>query len=401
MRTSFNLLLLLAYCVSYGQQADSFTFLGNGFDRNWNPSSFQLNTEASLNSNAVNTIQFSDVLFRSSFTSEGKQSFLDGTQPKVNVYSFAAVGGEYKLNKRWGLYAKAQTMNGYSASKRFSEFLLLGNATFVNEKVETKDFRFIRYSGYGAGATYNLNSGKKVRAKLYAGVLALSNYRAVGSSNISLFTAAQGEYIDVATVGFAITEHPTMQIAGIGLDLGLDLSYTANSKNTFQLKAKDLNVTRLFNTTTIELDTAFRFSGIGYDVVNDTNTLQQYIDTNYLPIVENAKKELNWTTLPSRINFSWHRKLSCRTTLITTVQSIDLGKYGITGVIGVNHEFSNRFKLHSSLGYGNFTGIIWRESAEYRFKKYNVFASIQGLHSLVVPRIATNYGATLGFAKSF
>lgn len=401
MKTSFKLFLLLISCSAYGQQVDSFSFLGNGFDQRWEQGSIKIFAEGSVESNSVNATMFSDVLFRPTFTAEAKQSFLDGNQSRVNLYSLANASVEYKLNKKWGVYAKAQSMNGYSGAKRLSELLFFGNAPFLNEVVESENLRFLRYSGYGAGATYRLSNTDKVQAKVLLGLKSLTTYRVASSQELSLYTAPGGEYIDASVASLAISEQGDGSLKGIGVDLGLDLAYELNSNNSLHLNVRDLNVTRLLDYTTIELDTSFRFTGIGYDVVRDTNTLQQYVDSNYIPIVQNARSKLKWTTLPSRINLSWHRKISCRSILITSLQTVDLGKYGIIGTVGLDHEFSDRFRLYSSIGYGNFSGIVWRESAEYRFKKINVFAGVQSLHAVVVPKLATNYGATIGISTHF
>ncbi len=160
-----------------------------------------------------------------------------------------------------------------------------------------------------------------------------------------------------------------------------------------------MNVTRLFDHNTIQLDTSLRFTGIGYDIVRDTNSLQQYIDSNYVAVLDNARTPLKWATLPSRINLAWNHKLSCRTNLVVSLQAVDLGRYGITGTAGIDHEFTDRFRLYSSLGYGNFAGIIWGEAAEYRFKKFNVYARVQGLQALVIPKASTNYALSFGASK--
>ena len=349
MKISFKLFALLITYTAYGQQADSFAFLGNSFDKNWRPNSIKITADGSVSSNAINTTMFTDVFIRTEFTPAAKQKFVDGQQQKVNLYSFASVDAEYKLSNTWGVYAKTE----------------------------------------------------KLQAKVLFGLNALTSHKAVSSAKISLYTAPMGEYIDASVAQFAFSEQTDGTIKGVGVDLGLDLSYAINNKNSIGLALRDLNLTRMLDYTSIELDTSLRFTGIGYDFIRDTNTLQQYVDSNYLPIVENAREKLKWTTLPSRINLTWNHKLSKNSTLVTSLQSVDIGKYGITGTVGLGHEFTNRFKLYSSLGYGNYSGILWQEAVEYRFKRLNVYASVQGLHAIFVPKIATNYGVSLGITTHF
>ena len=223
----------------------------------------------------------------------------------------------------------------------------------------------------------------------------------MSSAEISLYTAPRGEYIDASVAQFAFSEQTDGTVKGVGFDLGLDLSYAINNKNSVGLILRDFNLTRMLDYTSIELDTTFRFTGIGYDFIRDTNTLQQYVDSNYIPVLENARKKLKWTTLPSRINLTWSHKLSDKSTLMTSLQSVDLGKYGVTAIVGLGHTFSYRFKLLSSVGYGNYSGLLWQESVEYRFKKFNVFSSVQGLHALLVPKNTTNYGVSFGITTHF
>ena len=134
MKISFKLLTLLITYSAYGQQVDSFAFLGNSFDKNWQPHSIKIIADLSVSSNAINTSMFTDVLMGPKFTPEAKQKFLDGQQQKVNLYSFTSADAEYKLSNTWGIYAKTFAMNGYSGEKQLSELLFFGNAPFMDEQ---------------------------------------------------------------------------------------------------------------------------------------------------------------------------------------------------------------------------------------------------------------------------
>ena len=401
MKTSFKLLAIFLSVSAYGQQVDSFAFLGNSFDRQWAPGSMKVSGNADFASNAINTQMINDVVFRSSFTPEAKQKFLDGTQDRVNLYSSLNATVEVKLDSQWGVYASSQSFGSFFGNKSLSELLIFGNAPFIGQTVSSSDLRFLRYQKSGIGATYNLNQSKKLQSKASFGVTALSNYRAVSSSNISLFTAPGGEYIDVNAENLALSEKSPSSLKGIGVDLGLNFEYSLNNKNSFGLALQDLNLTHLFGHTSIELDSTFRFTGIGYDLINDTNSLQQYVDSNYVSILDNSRQTLKWTTLPSRINLSWTHALSESSSLVTSIQMVDMGKYGVTGTLGLNHDFNTKFRLYSSVGYGNFSGIIWNEAAEYRMKRLNIYARVQGLQALIASRAFTNYGVSFGISTQF
>lgn len=399
MKTSFKIFLLFISHSSFGQQLDSFSFLGNRFNQAWKPKSVQISLEGSANSNVINTTMFSDILFRSSFTEKAKQTFLDQDKDRLNLHAEALVRAEYKLNKQWGIYASAISMTGYTGKKPISELFFFGNAAHVNTTIQTNNLRFLRYSGYAAGATYKLSNTNTFQSKLSIGINTVSDFRSVSAAEMSLYTAPAGEYIDVVAQDFMVSEKKTSGLQGIGIVFGFDVDYHINKKNTIRINIQDLNATRLLSVSHLNLDTGFRFTGIGYDLVSDTNSLNQYIDSNYLSILNNARSPLNWVSLPSRIHMAWRHKIDENNTIIADIRAVDLGRYGITGTLGLSKKFSKKFELYSSLGYGNFTGVLWQESAEYRFNNFNLLATVQGLHSLLSPTLTHNYGVRFGFSR--
>lgn len=404
MKTIFKVFLLFISAVAsdaaFGQQLDSFSFLGNRFNQAWEPKSIQISLEGSANSNVINTTMFSDILLRSSFTAKAKQTFLDGDKKRVNLHTRAFLRAEYKLNKKWGIYTSAASMTGYTGKKPISELFFFGNAAHMNTTLQTNNLRFLRYSGYAAGASYRICNTKTFQSKLSFGLNAVSDYRSVSAKEMSLYTAPKGEYIDVITQDFMISEKKTNSPQGIGVVLDFDVDYHFNKKQTISVSIHDLNMTRLFDISRLNLDTNFRFTGIGYDLVRDTNSLNQYIDSNYLSVLDNARSPMNWVSLPSRIHIAWKYKINEKSTLIADIRAIDLGRYGISGTLGLSQKFSKKFELYSSLGYGNFTGLLWQESAEYRFNNFNLFATIQGLQSLFIPTLTHNYGMRFGFSRT-
>ena len=89
MKTNFRLLILICALplVGNAQSRDSFLFLGNAFDADWNKGSIKLSGDFVAGSNALNTRLFNDVLFRATFTESAKQQFLDGSAIKNNIYA--------------------------------------------------------------------------------------------------------------------------------------------------------------------------------------------------------------------------------------------------------------------------------------------------------------------------
>ncbi|PCJ65921.1 MAG: hypothetical protein COA58_07520 [Bacteroidetes bacterium] len=406
MRISYKLITFLLLFVARGVCAqgtlDSFSFLGNSFDGDWNKGSFKIEGNAFVGSNVLNTKMYSDVLFRSSFTPEAKQNFLDSKQTKTNLYTERGGYLEYKLDSTKSIYARYSSVNGFSSNKKFSEMLFFGNAAFEGEKVSSINTRYIRTASFSGGIAMNTLKNEKWQAKTAFGVNFVTDYRAFNAKDMSLFTAEGGVYIDAVVSDLSITENSS-GLRGLGLDFNQEIRYTISDQNNVSFKVTGLNINYLFNQTAIEIDTSLRFSGVTYDFLNDDSTsLTEYIDSSFNSVIDNGRKSKKWMTLPFAIYLSWDKRLSEKTTLVSTVKAIDLGLYGITGTIGVKHDFGKRLRVLSTLGYGTFTGILWQESAEYRAKNgLHVYVSVAGIDAIAIPKLSTNYGLRFGLAKQF
>ena len=395
-------LVFVALCVFVKAQGEAnFSFLGNGFDANWKPHSLKVISSATANSNGVNTGMYNDFLFREGFRKEMTDAFKANKSEQLNFYSRAEINFEYKLSKKWGVALNYQNEAAYTSSKQLFDMLLFGNADYQGTNITSDKLSFLRYTKAGFDATYLLSSSEKVVSKLSAGFFGLYNYSQAGSGSLSIFTAPRGEYIDISSSNFFLADRSNDLLQGLGLNLGYDVNYTWNRNNTLSFAAQDVNVTRMFNHSRVYLDTSFRFSGLQYDVFGDTTSLESYVDSNYLSVIRNGRKDIGWITLPSRINLQWTNKLNCRTNLIVGLEAIDLGRFGVSGWFGLDHEFSDKFRLLSTLGYGNFSGVVWSEAAEYRFNRVSLYTRLQSLHSLIIPENTTNYGASIGISSNF
>lgn len=401
MRTIFKIAVCVLTISAYGQQADSFSFVGNAFDQQWSPKTTKVEGQGVGMSNAINAGMFNDFVFRTGFTPAYKDHFVNGTQNKVNIYSLNNADAEYKLDSNWGLYLNSQTSSAYTGNKEISDLLFFGNAPFLDQSVSTENLKFIRYSGVSIGATHKINISEKAGAKVLIGLRTLFDYRAVSIADLSLYTSPTGAYVDAETSELHATEESITILKGIGLDLGFDVNYVLDAKNSLAINVRDVNLTRLLNYTSLQFDTSLRFTGVGYDIIADTNSLENFVDSVYVPIVQNARKESKWTSLPSRINLKWNHRLSEDNVLSVGVQTVNFGSLGVMGTVGLDHTFSDRFRLRSTLGYGNFSGVLWTEAAEYRLGNYNVFAGITGLHLALAPKMAGSYGVSIGAAKQF
>jgi hypothetical protein len=402
MKTNFRLLILICALplVGNAQSRDSFLFLGNAFDADWNKGSAKLSGDFVAGSNAVNTRLFNDVLFRATFTESAKQQFLDGSSIKNNIYAESRASAEYKLTEKWGIRVKFKSLVGFHSDKELSELLLLGNGSFQGAEVKSENVRYIRSSNLVLGATQNLISNEKFQVKLGYGVSFLTGYRSVQAKELSVFTSPVGSYLDV-TVDDAELSTLSSGLQGVGVEGDLGIRYMWNRSNTLVFSASDFNLTRLLDNETITFDSTFRFTGLQLNFLSDSTSIENYVDSSYNSTIDRGRSTRKWASLPSRVQVGWQHKLSCRTMLLIEASAIDLGDLGVTGRAGITHEFSNKLKVLTALGYGNFQGIVWNAAAEYRVGKASFYLSTQSLHALVMPELATNYGASFGVAAQF
>ena len=403
MKTNFKILtlLLLLPFIGKAQSLDSFTFLGNSFDAEWNKGSFLVEGNLVLGSNALNTGMYNDVLFRPSFTQSNLDKFSSIDQKRTNFYSESNSNLELKVSKKWGVKAEFRSLRGFHSSKEMAELILFGNKPFLGSVLESENVRFINATNAVLGATQNLVSNENVQVKVGYGISLLTSYRNVQAKELSVFTAADGGYIDIVADAAEISSL-TAGVQGVGIDADLDIEYKWDRSNTFVFSASNFNITRLLDNETITLDSTFRFSGLQLNLLADSVTsIQQYVDSSFNSAIDRGKQNRKWTSLPSRVQIGWKHKLNCRTDLLVQLSTVDLGDLGVTGLVGVTHEFNNNLKALSSLGYGTFQGLIWNLAGEYRFHNMSVYLGAQSLHALVVPELATNYGVSLGLSKQF
>jgi hypothetical protein len=402
MKTNFKLLILICALplVGNAQSRDSFTFLGNAFDTDWNKGSTKLSGDFISGSNVVNTRLFSDVLFRTIFTESAKQQFLDGSSAKNNIYAESRASAEYKLTKKWGVRVKFKSLIGFHSDKELSELLLLGNSSFQGAEIKSENVRYIRSSNLVLGVTQNLASNEKFQVKLGYGVTFLTGYRAIQARELSVFTSPGGSYLDI-TADEAEFSTSRSGLQGVGIEADLDLRYKWNRTNTLVFSASDFNLTRLLDNETITLDSTFRFTGLQSNFLSEGSSIENLVDSTYNATIDRGRSSRTWASLPSRLQVGWQHKLSCRTILLIQASAIDLGDLGVTATAGITHEFSHKLKARTTLGYGNFQGIVWNMAAEYRMGKTSIFVSTQSLHALALPELATNYGASLGVSTQF
>lgn len=405
MRISYSFILVfIVLCASaqYSMKSENqFVFLSSSLDDLWTPHTIKIELDANVGSNSFNNGMFNDVLFRSGFISDGKQTFLESQKARTNFYAQIKGEMEYKINSSVGVYAKNRNVVGYSGGTAFTQLILFGNAEFQDQKVSSGNLNFLSGSAVSGGITLKTMKDKKVSAKLGIGLNGITSYRQISTSNVSLYTAINGDFVEADFDKFSSSRVGT-GINGIGLDLNYNIDFKMSEKITLSLNVADLNINYLFHHNETYIDTTLSFAGYKYQFGNKDASFSEFIDTSYTAFIDRSVKPKKWLSLPSNINISGSYMVGENSKLLLDFIAIDFGNFGINGSLALDHRLSENLKVLSALGYGNFTGLTWREAIEISTTKgLNYYLTFMGLQSAFAPLQTHNYSLGIGLAKRF
>lgn len=405
MRISYSLIsvfIILSASAQYSTKSENrFVFLSYGFDELWIPHAIKLDVDANVGSNSLNNGMFNDVLFRSGFVSDGKQKFLESQKERTNLYAQVRAEIEYKINSSIGIYVKNRSFTAYSGGTEFTQLILVGNADFQDQKVSSGNLNFLSASLVSGGITLKSMKDKKVNAKLGIGLNVITKYRQINASIMSLYTANNGEFVEADFNNFS-SSVGGKGMNGVGLDINYSIDFKKSEKMTFSFKVADLNANYLFHQYATHLDTTVTFSGYKYQFGNKETSLPEFIDTSYTTFIDRGVKSKKGLSLPSKISVSCVYSVSENSKLVLDFTVIDFGNFGMGGSLALDQNLSKNLKLVSALGYGNFTGLTWREAIELSTANgFNYYLNFMGLQSAFVPLQTHNYSLGLGVAKHF
>lgn len=402
MKINFSIFAALLVVGSFSCKAqlstlDSFTHLGDRFDRQWSAGTFKIEGKTFAGSNSLNVKMFNDILFRTTFSEDAKNKFVNSNQKRNNTLAQSEIKAEFKVNRKWGAYTSYGSIDALKINNDFSKLVFFGNAAYENQTIITENSKYQSATTTTVGATRNLVSSEKWQLKAALGVQVASRYREISATKLGVFTAPRGSYLDIEADGLSISESSS-GLQGAGLSGNLYGSYAPDANSSLSFRIDNLNILRLNNKTRLELDSSFRFTGVYLDVLNDSSNFVDRFDSTYNDVVSRSRKDAVWLSLPSTISMTYQKRLSKKAIGSVSLSIIGVGTFGISGNAGLHYTFAPNFVLFSSLGYGNFTGLQWREAAEYRTGRNSFYLSIVGLQSLAISTLTTSYGASIGYA---
>jgi hypothetical protein len=192
-----------------------------------------------------------------------------------------------------------------------------------------------------------------------------------------------------------------MSDLGYGLDLGLDVGFNPNPRNSFLLNISNLNVYFTPKYKENSLDSSFQFEGINYVFDSENSNISFSADSAFNDIINQSGDNKKVVFLPNTIRVEWLYELNESGKLGLYAQTIGFGRFG--NYVGASYytDVKENIRLKNTVGIGHFTGFQWNEAVELKLNYTNIFVSAIGLNSLLVPSDSHSYGIALGATKLF
>lgn len=392
------LFFLVSPMFANGQSLDSsFNFLTNQFDKKWTPGSTQLIATTYAGSNSANTGMFTDFLFRSSFSTKSKESFLNTDLSTANLQFGNEVRLEYKATKKLGLYADNHEFNSFSFSSDLGKMALFGNKRYAGQTIVSENPQVLQYATSDLGFAHNTINSNRWRIKTSAAISVLRGYSNYRASKVEIETEETGEYIDLTVQNGQWTKL-TDKKQGMGVVLGAELRFMPSNTSEIYVKATGINGYFLPLGKVYNADTSFRFEGLEYTSIVDgqlNNWTTDSIVNQYINENRTAKKMV---VLPSKIAFDWNQTFNQKHQIGIHIQTVGFGQFGNYASLNHDYTFSPKMRLRSTLGYGDFTNLQLNETLELSLKSVNFIATFYGLNALLLPTQSHSYGVSAGFS---
>lgn len=382
------------------KQTEQYTFVGIELNQEWKAGDLSLLSKGVIGSNTVNSQMFRDVFFNPTFDPVAKITFLNADKDRTNLYSSFENRIAYKLDSSLGLFIANIWQIGYYSDKHFSDLVLFGNAQFEGINVSTEKIGYFQSNSTKIGVSKKIVDSKNVTLVASASANLVHQYSRINANESSLYTAEDGEYLDLNTSGLSYTSAGSGLVA-LGLNVDIDFIYRINEAQSVDLGVSDLNFNRAIDAKYTAIDTNFRFEGIQFDVFSDDSPFSNNIDSTVQQEIDSRTSKQRWISLPTNFSIRWNHRLDSENSLQLGMRTVEWGDFGINAFATYQHNFGSNLRLASTLGYGNFNGLIWNEAAEFKSKGgYHIMMKLFGLHSVIAPRNSYNFGLSAGISKN-
>lgn len=295
-------------------------------------------------------------------------------QALVSIRSKGVLGAKYPPNS-WSL-------------------LMNGNGPYedVTLDLSKTGFRNLHWYEVMYGENIIMHQGKST---LHWGVnaLILNRFQALNLSQASLFTAPEGQYIDVVAQG----SRASMRSPGIGIGAEITYGLKLNDQQVIQYYLTDFGIS-IMGTDRYQIDTGFRFSGFYVtqpaDIVSGEQWQQK--SDSLIEGLTGEKTTPKPVILPSKIGvqylFTFNENHGLAVELNYRYISYALPLFQIT-----HHTLiRNALSVNTGIGYGGWGGFQWNESATFHGKKTSIQVAFGGFQSIVSEKLPFQFSGRIG-----
>ena len=397
MRTTSFLLLLLISTLGFGQSTLKFNLRA---DRDSNL--LWINTDQWIQSNSFPQSMVSDYMLSDRFKASSIEDFKGQNSGNLRAQVHSQTSLHYLQLTESGTQSFQLNLRGHwfmKGERNMYDLALFGNADYEDQLVASEPLDILNYQFIGA--QYG-QSGGYIKGFRYAWMAGLGVYvqqQQFHAERLSIYTAPGGSALELEAQKLNWLR-PQDGIDGLGLDLDFFIHKNVGAYE-WSLGIEDFNLAYGLGSS-YAIDSSIQFDGLelqGDDLISgDLSSLTDSVIQN---VLYSDSTRAGLMLMPFRTQLAVSRKLNESHWAGAEIRSWSLGKYGWS--VGLWHSiyFGQNLLLKTAVGYGDYSGFWWSESARYTHNDYQLKLSIHGLHHSLLPSSKGLMGASLGLAKTW
>ncbi len=382
----------------------------------------QLNTQAQLGSNAVNT-SFINTFLTGNFIDDAmKASVSDQLMKSNNTMGFdwnTEVSftnyNDTLLGKDWGFHLglSNRIYGDFAFEKNLFDLVFYGNKPFQGSNVSLAPAHgeIVFYQQFKLGFIKSFSNDKDQHKFGFAVSFLNGNSRMMfDSGRMNMNTDSAGNFVDLDGQLFLMRTNPEYSyfLSNNGSGLGFDLGYDGciSNRHYLHLSLNDLGFIGWTRPGDIaEIDTSIHFTGVEINnIVTATgDEFQNFADSLDDKYIRTRKETLGTMVLPMNINLNYTYAIKPEKIFLQAgVQTKMLRSfYPLVYVKGIFYPHKN-IVLSVMAGYGGFSRFNFGFDFGVEFAKgYSLLVYSKNVEGIVPNTFATGLSAGFRFNKSF
>lgn len=360
-----------------------------------------------VQSNALNSLFMIDLLLGQNPTQQALNAVKDRDFEISNTMESNQLDLRYYLKSKSkenfrierSVYLNKYRTNLISISGDGANLILEGNGPSAGNDMDLTGSKVFSYSGVKSGVTWRKISVDSVFSFSYGlGVNLIDNFQKIEVVDGSLFTEANGSYIDFGILANSIRENSPAYFNMIGLTGDFSVAYRPKKNLTFKLGLNELGFGySLQDLETRSYDTSGRWTGLTITDFSEKG-LSDEIDSLEAFVNGEIVTQKGLIFLPQTLSLEVEYALSETQLIGLAAWARSFGRYGYG--VNVNHKiaFNQNWALGSQLEIGNYSYFSINERLEFRKRNLNIFLGLYGINSLVSQINSTGAGLQIGLA---